>query len=118
MAFPAFAIRLADTIAVMRVELTKVVASGVPFHRPDAPSMKSVPFMVRVKSGPRAATFSGLSELMNGGGTIFKLNGPNIPLGATTCIDAIPGLAINSAVTATFNCEEETKVVGNDCPFH
>jgi hypothetical protein len=71
LALPGLAIRLAGTVAVNCVELTKVVVSAVPFQFTVAPEKKSVPFTVSVKSGPVAAAEVGLRLVMVGVGTLM-----------------------------------------------
>jgi hypothetical protein len=64
LALPAIAIRLADTEAVNRVALTKVVVSADPFQYTVAPDKKPVPFTVSVKAVPVAVAEAGLRVVM------------------------------------------------------
>jgi len=65
-AVPAAVIRDAGTIAVSRVEETKVVVNAVAFHFTVEPETKLVPFTVSVNCGPPATAQFGLSEVMLG----------------------------------------------------
>jgi hypothetical protein len=64
LALPGAAIRLAATAAVSCAALTKVVGTAEPFHCTTEPERKPVPFTVRVKAAPPAATEFGLRLVM------------------------------------------------------
>ena len=75
-AVPAAVIRDAGTIAVSRVEETKVVVNAVAFHFTVEPETKLVPLTVRVNCGPPTAAQVGLSELIVGTALIVSVSGP------------------------------------------
>ena len=64
---PDAAIRLAGTAAVSWLALTKVVVSGVPFHRTPAPLTKPEPLAVRVNDAPPAVAVLGARLVRIGG---------------------------------------------------
>jgi hypothetical protein len=66
LALPAEAIKLAGTVAVNWLALTKLVESGVPFHSTVDPDTKFAPLTVRVKEGPPAGALMGLMVLISG----------------------------------------------------
>jgi len=75
-AVPGVAMSEAGTVAVSCLELTNVVASGLPFQYTVSPRMKSLlgPFTVSVNCGPPAAVQVGLIELIVGAVPIVITN--------------------------------------------
>jgi hypothetical protein len=69
-AVPGLAMLPLDTVAVSRVEETKVVVSGLPFQFTVEPETKLVPFTVSVNCAPPAVAQAGLSELIVGAAVI------------------------------------------------
>src|SRR5689334_15759065 len=63
LAVPTLAIRLAGTVAVSCVALTKLVVSGEPFHCAAAPETKPEPLTVSVKVEPPTVAPLGASEV-------------------------------------------------------
>jgi len=61
---PGLASRLAGTVAVTWVALTKLVASAAPFHCAAASGPNPVPLIVSWNEAPPAAAVVGLSEVM------------------------------------------------------
>src|SRR5438552_16903551 len=57
---PEAAMSAAGMLAVKRVELTKVVVRGEPFHWTPAPETKLAPSAVSVKAGPPALAVLGV----------------------------------------------------------
>ena len=76
LAAPTETTKLAGTLAVNWVLLTKVVVRGAPFHCTVEPLAKPVPLTVRVNPRPPAVTAAGLRLLM-------------LKVGATTGVPAI-----------------------------
>lgn len=74
LAVPALAMRLAATLAVSCVPVTKVVASKEPFHTIAEFAAKFEPFTVMVNDGPPGAAEEGLSEDSTGGGVADTVN--------------------------------------------
>jgi hypothetical protein len=82
---PAFVMRLAGTMPVSEVALTKVVVSGVPPKEIDAPLMKFVPVTVSGNAAEPAVALDGESSVRVGGGLvvvtalIVKVSGLEVP---------------------------------------
>ena len=96
-AVPGVAMSAAGTVAVSCLELTNVVASGVPFQYTVSPWMKSLlgPFTVSVNCGPPAPVQVGLIELIVGA----------VPIVITrVAVAVLQGPAPLLAVTVTLVC--------------
>ena len=74
-AVPCEAMRLAATVAVNWLALTKVVGNGDPLQRTVEPAVNPAPFTVRLNCGPPACAVDGLSVVTAGpvGVTPFRI---------------------------------------------
>jgi hypothetical protein len=119
LAVPAVAIRLADTVAVSCVALTKVVVSTPPFHWTCEAWTKPVPVTVSVKSAVVAVVDAGLRAVAVGVGLLigrvseFDKTPPEV-----TTMVAEPAVAIRLAVTEAVSCVALTTLVVSAVPFH
>jgi hypothetical protein len=119
-AFPAVMMKLAGTVAINCVELTKVVGNCEPFICTVAPGANPVPLTVKAKDGCPADTLGGLSELIVGGAVepfTVKLTLLEPRPFATTIMGNVPGAAIRFAGTNAVNWVGLTNVVCNGTPF-
>ena len=66
LALPAFAMSLAEILAVIVVLFTKVLYRPDPFHETIAPLTKPVPLTVNVKVAPPALVLDGLIDVRVG----------------------------------------------------
>ena len=89
--------------AVIFVELTKVVASGVPFQLTTELSTKFVPVTAKVIAPEPASTLTGASAVMVGTGMVLvtvKVMAPEAPppgAGLVTVMLAVPAVARSAA---------------------
>jgi hypothetical protein len=92
---PGTVTKLAGTVAITCVALTKVVGNCDPFHCTIAPGVNPLPFTVNVKDGCPANTLDGLSELIVGGAGDEPVTVKPILLDprlfATTMMGNVPG---------------------------
>jgi hypothetical protein len=120
LAVEALAIRLAGTVAVNCVALTKTVERPVPFHCTVSPERKFEPVTVSVNAAPPTVAEVGLSVVSTGPGGLI-VNGlcveTRLPEFATVTL-ALPALAIKLAGTAAVSCVALTTVVVSAVPFH
>ena len=78
---------------------------------------KFVPFTVNVNCGSPAAAQVGLSELIVGAALIVSVAALDVDAHPPTVIEAVPGVAMRSAVTTAVSCFVFTKVVARALPF-
>ncbi len=121
-AFPGVITKLAGTVAVNCVALTKVVDNCEPFHSTTAPGVNPLPFTNNVKDRCPSTTLDGLSELIAGGadcvvGFTLKPMLLEPRLFAMTMTGNVPGAVIRFAGTKTVNCVALLNVVDNGEPF-
>jgi hypothetical protein len=79
-AVPAVATRDAGTVAVSRVEETKLVARGAPSQFTVEIETKLVPFTVKVKSALSAVVQVGLIEVVVGTGLLMVMTSAAVPV--------------------------------------
>jgi hypothetical protein len=126
---PAVAIRAEGTAAVNTVELTKVVARGVPtvaaFHLTTAPVTKLAPLTVKVNAEPPAAADAGdKEEIVGGVAPLVTVNWrvcdipPKLTLLFPTKTGNWPAVVSNDAGTAAERVVELTYVVARFHPFN
>jgi hypothetical protein len=116
-AAPAVAIKLAGTVAVSWLALTKVVVRAVAFQRTTAPETKPAPFTVRVKAGPPAVAEFGLREVIAGAGAIVKGDPLVVIPAENTVTVAVPAVAIRVAEIGAVSWLALTKPVVRGVPF-
>ena len=114
---PAVAVRLAATVALNWVALTKVVGRGtlpaVPAHCTTAALSKFVPMTVSDNAGPPATAVFGLIEVIVGGaGEIVKGRPLDVPLSLDTVTVTDPGIAIRLESTDAVTTVSLTGVLG------
>ena len=114
---PAVAMRVADTVAVSCVEETYVVVSAAPFQFTIEVETKFMPLTVNVNCISPAEAQVGLSELMAGTAAIVNVTVPEVAPHPPTVIEAVPGVAMRSAVTMAVSFVAETNVVASGLPF-
>ena len=102
-------IRLAGTVPVNCVELTKVVVIAVPANFTTAGEMKLAPLTVSVNGPPPLAAEPGLRDEITGAGATVKVAVAEVPpFGFTTVTLTGPALATRLVATPAVNCEELT----------
>jgi hypothetical protein len=113
-------IRLAATVAVSWVERTNVAANGEPSHKILVPPWKPVPFTVKTKAGPPAATDDGLRLVIVGPAAVIGNDAAleALPSGFTTVTDARPASSTRLPDTVAESCVALRKDVGSAAPFH
>ena len=108
--------RAAGTAAVSCVADTKVVVSRLPFQVTVVVPINPVPFAVRVKAGPPAATLDG--EMLVSVSELVIVKGSDAGCGdPVTLTAAVPAIVSSVAGTTAVSCVEDTKVVANSEPF-
>ena len=117
-ALPGVLMRLAATVAVNWVALTKVVLSAVPFHCTTAVETKPVPFTVKAKAAPPALAVLGLSEVIAGPALMVKVAPADVTPFSITVMATEPAVATRLAATGAVNCVALTKVVASAVEFH
>jgi hypothetical protein len=120
---PCVAIKLAGTVAVNWLALTKVVARDAPFHSTVELEVKPEPLTVSVSADPAAVVVEGLRLVMVGSTvgvavpvTVKVKLLDAVPLAATV-MSAVPAEAMRVAGMEAVNWAELTKVVGRAEPF-
>ena len=117
-ALPGVLMRLAATMAVNWVALTKVVLSADPFHSTTAVERKPAPFTLKVKAVPPAVAVLGLSEVIAAPGAIVNVAPAEVTPFSVTATVTDPALATRLAATGAVNCVALTKVVVSAVEFH
>ena len=113
-------IRAASTEAVNLPAFTKVVGSGVSFHRTVELAVNAEPFTVRVKAAPPACAVDGLKLVIVGVGGAVIVNGDPLEVTpfALTVTVAAPAEAMRLAATDAVSLPVLTKAVGSGVSFH
>jgi hypothetical protein len=117
-ALPGVLMRLAATMAVNWVALTKVVLSADPFHSTTAVERKPAPFTLKVKAVPPAVAVLGLSEVIAAPGAIVNVAPAEVTPFSVTATVTDPALATRLAATGAVNCVALTNVVVSAVEFH
>ena len=102
---------------------TVVFERAEPFHRMAAPLRNPWPLTVSVNCAPPAVAVAGFIDEIVGEEAlttenVIAFDVVLVPLGLITVMLAVPMAAIRLAGTVAVNCEELTKVVDSNPPFH
>ena len=119
-AVPGEMIRAASTEAVNLPTFTKVVGSGVSFHRMVELAVNAEPFTVRVKAAPPACAVDGARLVIVGVGGAVMVKGDPLevmPFALTVTV-AVPTEVMRLAPTDAVSLPAFTKLVGNGASFH
>ena len=115
---PGAAIRAAGTAAVSCVADKKVVASRLPFQVTVVVPRNPVPFAVRVKAGPPAATLDGEMPVRVSVWEFVMVKGSDAGCGdPVTLTAAVPAVVSSAAGATAVSCIADTNVVDNGEPF-
>jgi hypothetical protein len=118
LAVPGFAIRSADTGAVIFVVPVTVAFSDVVPHFTVVPEVKFAPLIVSVNAGPPAVAELGLKLLIVDAGLIVKTAAADVTPPVVAVTFAVPTLAIRAAGTGAVIFVVPVTVGFSDVVFH